>query len=137
MEFIKKEAFTLIEILIAVALIALLVGTVGTKLIDYLKSGKKRSAQMHLKQIKDGLIKYDLDVSGYPKTMEQLKENVENRENWDGPYVDVNLRDPFGEEYIYNKPPQEFTDKYKKFEIFSYGPEGENSEKKNWIHDGE
>jgi general secretion pathway protein G len=134
---VKKEAFTLIEILIAIALIALLIGTMGPKLIDYLKSGKKRSAQMHLKQIKDGLIKYDLDVTGIPKTIEQLKSNVEGRENWDGPYIKEDLRDPWGEEYVYNKPPQEFTGKYKKYEIFSFGPDGEGSDKSTWIHDGE
>lgn len=135
----KSSGFSLIEILVVVAIIGLLLATMGPKLMDQFARGKKGAAKTQLVAIKDAIVQYSMDLNRPPKTREGLqvlRENVNKNPKWQGPYLSKDPEDPWGEMYQYNSPPEHFKKEYKRFEVYSYGENGEGSEQNEWIHDG-
>ena len=135
----KSAGFSLLEILIAVAIIGLMVATMGPKLMQFLSKGRKGAATSQLAQIKDGLVQYNMAVGRFPTTREglqALRENAKNNPKWDGPYLSKDPVDPWDQPYVYNSPPVTFKE-YRRFEIYSYGDNGEAAPQSEWIHTGE
>lgn len=137
----KQAGFTLMEIMIAIVLVAIMGVTMGPKLMEYLGRGKKGATKSQLAQIKDSLVTFNLDVGRNPSTKEglqSLRENTTNIPRWNGPYLTKDAVDSWGHEFVYNCPPEKYAKEYKTFEIYSHGgPLGEAEPEKNWIHDGE
>jgi general secretion pathway protein G len=118
--------FSLIEVLIALAIIGLLAALVGPRVIGYLGSSKTKTA------------KIQIDVGRYPTSAEGLRALVEktgSANTWNGPYLtkpEVPL-DPWGRPFNYRVPGQ-----HGDFDIFTLGAdnqvggEGENADVSNW-----
>ena len=66
----KKRAFTLIELLIIITIIAILVGVALPYYQDYIKQAKLAKAEHELDIIKEALIKHD--------TMEDMLQSLTN-----------------------------------------------------------
>ena len=138
MKIVKKEAFTMIEILIVVGLIGAFLAFLLPKLMEQMGRGERGANLSAMNGIKEFLTQYRLDVGSYPKTKEglaALTQNVGNNPRWQGPYLPKSLttQDRWNNELIYNAPPVNFKDKYKYFELISYGgPDGESAEKDKW-----
>ena len=101
----KRKAFTLIEILIVITIIALMASLVAPKLFSKLESSKQKIAKTQIHLIENALDSFRLDVGRYPTTEEGLRvlwENPGNIEGWDGPYLPKPVKeDPWGHPYIY------------------------------------
>ena len=87
----KKRAFTLIELLIIITIIAILVGVAIPYYQDYIRQTKLAKAQHELDIIKEALIKYD--------TMEELPYKHNSLRYLLGNYLQDLPRDPWDRDY--------------------------------------
>ena len=137
----SQRAFTLLEILVVLAIIGLLVG-LGVTNLDRI-FGKNQTAIASLfvnSSIKTPLTAYRIDNGGYPSTAEGLQALVTapaaRAESWKGPYIETPggklSLDPWQEPYVYRFPGVKNKDGY---DLFSKGAdkvEGTADDIGNW-----
>jgi general secretion pathway protein G len=122
----KERGFTLVELLVVLAILGLLVGFVAPAMMRQLGSAKHRIAEQSVERLAGILDLYRLDVGVYPTTEEGLAAlNVQPAgvAGWNGPYIkDENgIRDPWGRTYEYRAPSQR---PGHSFDIVSLGADG-------------
>lgn len=134
----REAGFTLLELLIVLAIIALLVGLVAPRVVQYLSKAKSQTAQTQLHNIASALDLYRLDIGHYPSQDEGLDALViapSGVTSWNGPYLPKKEgeMDPWGEKYQYRIPGQ-----HGEYDLFSYGADkseggdGENHDIVSW-----
>lgn len=117
--------FTLIEMLVVLAIIGLLVGLVAPRVLSQLSDAKAKTAHIQIESFKNALDLYYLDAGRYPTTSEglvSLMARPPGQGSWNGPYLKGQTapRDPWNNAYVYHSPGQNG----RPYEIFSYGPSG-------------
>ena len=134
----NRSGFTLIEILVVMALIALMASLVAPKLFNKLGSSKVKVAIAQVEMLEVALDAFRLDVGRYPSTDEGLQvlwldNNTLN--SWDGPYLPKPVKaDPWGAAYEYKTP----GGNGHPFDLFSLGADnkvggvGENADISIW-----
>ena len=117
--FARESGFTLIEILVVMAIIGMLAVIVAPNIFNQQAGAQIDAALSQISSLEAALDTYRLDVGEYPDSLEGLRENISGRAVWNGPYLrrDVPL-DPWGNDYVYDANGREFT-------LSSYGPDGE------------
>jgi len=133
----NHRGFTLMELLVVLAILGLLMSLVGPRVLNQLGGAKTKTAAIQIKDLEQSLEMYKLDVGRFPSTAEGLVALVEKPAGsvgWNGPYLksDVPL-DPWKREYQYKYPGENA-----EVDIFSYGQngapggEGEDADVGNW-----
>lgn len=98
--------FSLVEMLVVVAIVGLLIGLVGTGAIRQLQSSRVSTAEAQIAQLRSALDIFLIETGRYPSEQEGLRALVQDPltvPGWAGPYLrDGNLpADPWGGDYIY------------------------------------
>jgi len=134
-----KNAFTLLEIMVALAILALLVGLAVTNFDTIFGGAQTTTAKLFVTEsIKLPLTSYRLKMGDYPSTAEGLPALIAapagKEAQWSGPYfADAKIPlDPWGEPYVYRYPGVKNKTSY---DIFSKGPdhvEGTADDIGNW-----
>lgn len=130
----RDKGFSLMELLVALVILALIIGLVGPQVMGYLGRARTQSADVQIANIKAGLNLFMIDVGRYPNTDEGLKALTEapaGLARWRGPYLEDDKLplDPWGREFRY-----ELTNGSLKPRIFTLGAddapggEGENAD---------
>lgn len=99
--------FSLVEMLVVVAIVGLLIGLVGTGAIRQLQNSRVSAAEAQIAQLRSALDIFLIETGRYPTEQEGLRALVENTAQipgWAGPYLrDGNLPlDPWGGAYSYS-----------------------------------
>ena len=121
----REAGFTLVELLVVLAILGLLVGIAVPQLFKYFSRAKEDAAKIQMQTIASGLDLFLLDVGRYPTEQEGLKALVEqpaSLESWAGPYVSQAsiITDPWGRPYVYKVPGRNRT----AYELYTLGPDG-------------
>lgn len=136
-----RRAFTLLEILVVLAIIGLLVGLAVTRVGGIFGSKQEDIASLFVNSsVKTPLTAYRIDMGGYPSTAEGLQALLTapqgKADNWKGPYIEAKGGklpvDPWQESYVYRFPGVKNKDGY---DLFSKGPdktEGTPDDIGNW-----
>jgi len=99
---------TLLEVLVVLAIIALIAGLAAPRLMDSFGRAKGQAAEIQLTNVSSALQLYYLDVGSYPAEAEGLGALIEAPvavDGWQGPYLNQSdLTDPWGREWIYQQP---------------------------------
>ena len=101
------HGFTLLELMVVLAILALLGGLVGPKVLDYLGKAKSRTAIVQIAELEKTLDNFKLDVGRYPTTEEGLDALVKRPASanlWSGPYIKEVPKDPWNNHYKYANP---------------------------------
>jgi general secretion pathway protein G len=120
-----RQGFTLVELLVVLAILGLLAGLVGPQVMKFLGSSKTKTAALQIEDLSATLDLYRLEVGYYPSTSEGLEALVSdpgNAPNWNGPYLKKAEvpKDPWGNDYQYRSPGENGP-----FDIWSFGADGE------------
>ena len=119
-----EAGYTLMELLVVLAILGLLAAIATPMVLHYLDSAKVSTAKTEVANLSAGLDLFKYDVGRYPTTQEGLEALVNppaDAENWNGPYVKktTKLSDPWGHPYVYKVPGD-----HAAYDIASYGPAG-------------
>ena len=134
----RPNGFTLLELLVVLAILGLLYAIVGPQVIKYLSSSKSETAQVQVKNIDAAMKLLRLDAGRYPTTEEGLNALVtqpQQMPNWRGPYLPnaSALTDPWQNPYHSASP-----GKHGEIDIYTFGSDnaeggtGEAKDLGNW-----
>ena len=120
-----EGGFTLIEILVVIAIIALIMSLVGPRVLNYLGESKVKAAKIQIQSFGSALDLFNLDNGRYPSTGEGLTALVQSPgtiPTWNGPYLKGGVlpADPWGKAYVYRSPGE-----HGPYDIMSYGSDGQ------------
>lgn len=119
-----EAGYSLVEILVVLAIIGLIMSFVGPRVVTYLSDSKVKAARIQIEGFSAALDLYHLDNGRYPTSSEGLVALVKKPEgasSWSGPYLKGNAvpNDPWGRPYVYVTPGQNGP-----YDVQSLGPEG-------------
>lgn len=124
---LQQRGFTLLELLVVVAIIGLLAAYVGPKYFSQIGRSEQAVAKSQIESFRGALGAYRIDTGSYPSSEEGLAVllarpgDSARAAKWNGPYLEKMLpADPWGRAYIYRSPVTK--DDY---ELVSYGKDGQ------------
>jgi len=139
---ITRAGFTLIEILVVVAVLSVLAALVAPNVFQHLGTAKDAAARSQMEMLGAALDAYRLDNGRYPTTAQGLaalreEPTIEPRpRSWNGPYLRRTVPlDPWDNPYVYIAPGEANPGSY---DLISYGAdgtpggEGENADIRSW-----
>ena len=106
----KTRGFTLIEVLVVVAILGILAAIVVPRIMDRPDEARRVAAKADIGGIVQALKIYRLDNGAYPSTEQGLLALVQKPTtnpvpaNWTKPYLDRLPKDPWGGDYQYLNP---------------------------------
>ena len=135
----KNKGFTLLEIIVVVAIIAILAAYIAPKVVGRVDDARISAAKSDIRVLESSLELYKLDNFLYPSVEQGLgalvnKPSGEGNKNWrDGGYIKKLSKDPWGNDYLYLYPGSNG-----EFDVYSLGAdaavggEGEAADIGNW-----
>lgn len=119
-----EAGFSLVELLVVLAIIAMTTAIVAPRVLGYLGSARTDSAKVQVKNLESALELYFLDSGLYPTQEEglsALSARPAGSSVWNGPYLKDagDLKDPWGNLYQYQAPEGEAP-----FTVTSLGRDG-------------
>ena len=107
----SRRAFTLLEIIVVIIVLALLAGLVAPQIFGRVSEARGATAKTQIELLGTALDNYRLDNGAYPSTEQGLSALREKPArapippNWRGPYLRKDVpNDPWGRPYIYRFP---------------------------------
>jgi general secretion pathway protein G len=141
MTFSRTSAFTLLEILVVLAIIGLLAGLAVNNADKIFGQSQEAVVKVFVRDsLKTSLIRYKIDMGDYPSTAEGIQALLtapaNKTDKWHGPYMDTTGNklpvDPWSEPYQYRYPGTKNKDGY---DLYSKGKDradGTDDDIGNW-----
>lgn len=104
-----RAGYSMLEILVVLAIIGLIAAVVGPRLFTQLDKSKTQTARLQIRSLEAALETMRIDIGRLPTEQEGIallmQANPEQAPGWSGPYLDKDLPpDPWGRPYIYVAP---------------------------------
>jgi general secretion pathway protein G len=109
-----EAGFTLVELMVVIAIIAGLATIVGVNVLGALGDADRATAQAQIRTFSTALVSYKIQFNKFPGSLKELVDNTKNRNFLDSKTVPP---DPWGNPYTYKSQGRSFT-------ITSYGADG-------------
>ena len=120
-----SRAFTLVEMMVVVVIIAILAATIIPKFMSTKFDAKVSAAKGDIAAMQTALESFYVHMDRYPTTDEGLKVLVEapanDKDKWRGPYIEKMREDPWGNPYQYRFPGVRMPNSY---DLWSRGADG-------------
>jgi general secretion pathway protein G len=111
----NKNGFTLVEIMVVVAIMGMLLTIITIRLIGYQQKAESDTTKAKLSNLVRQVDMYKLTNKKYPESLEDLKKNIPGTSE---PFVrPVDLLDSWDNPFVYRRQGS-------KFEILSHGADG-------------
>lgn len=134
MRSLRRKGFTLIEVLLVIAILGVLAAFVMPQFMGAADKAKVDAAQIQVSKsgpIANALNMFRLHVQRYPTSDEGLRalssrpDGLDESEEWSGPYIeDANtLTDPWRKNEYQYRSPGEYNEDY---DLWSMGPDKED-----------
>jgi general secretion pathway protein G len=121
------RAFTLLEILVVIAIAAMILGLAVANLDKIFGSATEKTAKMKITALETPLFSYRFDMGDYPSSAEGLRALItapaDKAARWRGPYLKKgqdDITDPWGEPFQYSYPG---TRNKAGYDLWSKGPD--------------
>ncbi len=129
-----QDGFSLIEIVFAMAIVALIASVVIPGYLKFVEMGRERTARATVDALKLSITQFQMDVGAYPHTLKDLERKPTDErlsKKWRGPYVESAIpeEDPWNNPYVYRIVPG---GRYP-YELYSLGPKGSEGTKEDRI----
>jgi general secretion pathway protein G len=113
--------FTLLEMLVVLAIMGLLAAIIAPQVLKYLGSSRAQTAKVQITNVVSALELFRVDVGRYPTQQEGLNAVItapSTAVGWNGPYLQKPsaLMDPWGQQYLYRNP-----GKHGEIDVYSLG----------------
>ena len=117
----RNDGFTLIEILVVLAIIGLIAAVAAPQVFNRLGGAKSDSTKVQIEALSTGIDLYRLEVGRLPENLDALVSKPPGVDRWNGPYLRKTLvpKDPWGREFIYRVPGE-----HGDFDLYSLGADG-------------
>jgi general secretion pathway protein G len=117
----REHGFSLVEVLVVLAIIGMLTAMVGPQAMGYLGRAKVDTAKVDVQNLETALNLFHLDIGRYPTEQENLQALIERPAGlagWTGPYLKKRLLpiDPWGRPFVYRIP-----GRHGAYDLFSRG----------------
>jgi general secretion pathway protein G len=128
-------AFTLVEMLLVLVILATLAAIVYPKLAGRSEQARTTAAATQISSFSTALDAFEVDNGYYPKGKSGLMDLVQqprDAQNWRGPYLKDLPKDPWGNDYSYECPGRMNPTSY---DLVSPGPDaklGSEDDVANW-----
>ncbi|WP_026092206.1 type II secretion system major pseudopilin GspG [Porphyrobacter sp. AAP82] len=104
-----ENGFTLVELIIVLAIIGLIMALVAPRLMEQFDKSKVVAARAQIRSLESALTSMRLDIDRYPSSAEGLAllqlPAADVAESWQGPYLAEGVpKDPWGRPFIYREP---------------------------------
>lgn len=120
----RREAFTLIELLLVLVILATLAAIVVPKFANRGQEARITATKAQIASFETALDAFEVDNGYYPKGrngLEDLVTQPKDAPNWKGPYLKNIPLDPWQHAYSYECPGKHNETSY---DIMSMGPDG-------------
>ena len=122
----RQSGFTLIEVLIVMAILALIFGLIVPQLAGRQEGAQVDKAKIDMSSLENVLEMYRVDNNHYPSTEQTLQALVSKPNGFPEPkrynsggYLKRLQKDPWGNDYIYQSPGE-----HGDFDIITFGADG-------------
>lgn len=138
----KEDGFTLVEVLVVMAIIAIMAGFVVMNLLPEQGKAQVQRAKSDIRTLETALEMYRLDMGRYPDAQDGLlalrtppSDSAQAAKFRPGGYIKNTPKDPWGNDYIYVIPGENGV-----YDLLSYGADGQpggadmDADIVNWGH---
>ncbi|MCM2371639.1 type II secretion system protein GspG [Aporhodopirellula aestuarii] len=129
---VRRSGFTLLELLLVLAILVVIGGIVGTNILGAKSDADINATQAQLNSLKSNVVYYKLKTNSLPEALEQLRDgpsDAAKKAQWVDSIIESVPVDAWGNEF-------DFSTKGNQFEIRSAGLDGQMNTEDDIVVEG-
>lgn len=123
----SNAGFSIVELMVVIGVIGLLLLVLGPQIRKLMGGGEKAATKSQMQTIQSTILSFRAETGRFPTSLNEMTDKGARASGFTGPFLEEkDLVDSFkaANPFVYNKPPRRFKDKYKYWELYSFGANG-------------